>query len=421
VLSLSVVTTANAADRAPAPVAPVSAVAATPSPDDTLPRARSAASTLVWPLAVAGAVLLPTGMAVAMVGLGASGLGLLGTAVAPRFSNGAPRPFAGEPLQLAQSRILGAFGLLVVGPPVLAVAALAAGAGVMALAGAAWLHFGMPDTQRVDVAGTAPAPVTPLPQEEGTLAQAPPEVVEAPPPVVAVVVVPDSDQDGLLDPEDRCPAVAGPVENQGCPWGDVDQDTVTDNVDACPNDAGPVDNHGCPWGDQDHDGLADNIDRCPLQAGPPDSGGCPAATAAPSVPVVVDPRCMIPENLAVVIKGDQVLIPTKIQFAPGTSTILRGSRDLLSQIALTLKCRTDITLLRVDGFTDSSGSLELNNRLSLNRAKAVTDYLVKEGKVAPSRLTALGHGPANPIAGNDDAAGREKNRRVEFTIGEMTK
>jgi outer membrane protein OmpA-like peptidoglycan-associated protein len=67
----------------------------------------------------------------------------------------------------------------------------------------------------------------------------------------------------------------------------------------------------------------------------------------------------------------------------------------------------------VEGYTDSVGSAEYNLELSRARAEAVKAYLVKRG-IAPGRLDVQGFGATKFVAGNDTAAGREGNRRVEF-------
>jgi outer membrane protein OmpA-like peptidoglycan-associated protein len=67
----------------------------------------------------------------------------------------------------------------------------------------------------------------------------------------------------------------------------------------------------------------------------------------------------------------------------------------------------------VRGYTDTTGALELNRKLSDARAKAVRDYLVKQG-IAPERIRAMGFGAAHPVAGNDTPEGRAQNRRVEL-------
>jgi peptidoglycan-binding protein ArfA len=70
----------------------------------------------------------------------------------------------------------------------------------------------------------------------------------------------------------------------------------------------------------------------------------------------------------------------------------------------------------INGYTDNSGTEAVNIPLSDNRAQAVTNFLVAHG-VASTRLTVRGLGSINPVAGNDTADGRAKNRRVEIVVG----
>ena len=87
----------------------------------------------------------------------------------------------------------------------------------------------------------------------------------------------DTDGDGVLDVNDACPAVQGPVSNNGCP--DADGDGVPDPSDNCPTVSGPASNGGCPLppADTDGDGIPDASDACPAQAAPGTANGCPAA------------------------------------------------------------------------------------------------------------------------------------------------
>ncbi len=89
----------------------------------------------------------------------------------------------------------------------------------------------------------------------------------------------DNDEDGLIDGADRCPDVAGPIQNNGCPDGDKDGDGIQDSKDRCPDEPedkdGFQDEDGCPDLDNDADGIPDTIDRCPMTAGPLENGGCP--------------------------------------------------------------------------------------------------------------------------------------------------
>jgi outer membrane protein OmpA-like peptidoglycan-associated protein len=71
--------------------------------------------------------------------------------------------------------------------------------------------------------------------------------------------------------------------------------------------------------------------------------------------------------------------------------------------------------LEVEGHTDSTGSDDYNQKLSENRAGAVRDYLVAQNVPADS-VTARGYGKTRPVAPNDTAAGRQKNRRVEIVV-----
>jgi outer membrane protein OmpA-like peptidoglycan-associated protein len=82
---------------------------------------------------------------------------------------------------------------------------------------------------------------------------------------------PDTDMDGIIDSDDKCPTEVGSIEMNGCP--DADEDGVTDGEDACPEVAGPAATKGCP--DQDGDGVTDDKDQCPDVAGPADKMGCP--------------------------------------------------------------------------------------------------------------------------------------------------
>jgi outer membrane protein OmpA-like peptidoglycan-associated protein len=71
--------------------------------------------------------------------------------------------------------------------------------------------------------------------------------------------------------------------------------------------------------------------------------------------------------------------------------------------------------IEISGHTDNSGSPVINAKLSTDRAKAVVDYLVKKG-IDQSRLSHQGYGSDQPIADNATAAGKAKNRRVEFKV-----
>jgi len=72
-------------------------------------------------------------------------------------------------------------------------------------------------------------------------------------------------------------------------------------------------------------------------------------------------------------------------------------------------------LLAVEGHTDSIGNDEINQKLSEQRAETVRAFLIKQG-LLEDFITSKGFGKTMPIADNDTAAGRQKNRRVELIV-----
>lgn len=108
------------------------------------------------------------------------------------------------------------------------------------------------------------------------------------------------------------------------------------------------------------------------------------------------------------VLGDAVLFQT------GKSDLSQAADAALSRVAYNLKQfpNTDVTVV---GYTDNTGTEQLNQTLSEKRAQAVVNYLESQG-VAASRLKAVGMGESDPIASNATAAGRAQNRRVEMFI-----
>jgi outer membrane protein OmpA-like peptidoglycan-associated protein len=71
--------------------------------------------------------------------------------------------------------------------------------------------------------------------------------------------------------------------------------------------------------------------------------------------------------------------------------------------------------VEISGHTDNRGSAEANQVLSERRAKAIVDFLIRNG-IEPVRLSYVGYGFAKPIAPNTTAEGRSQNRRTEFKL-----
>ena len=109
-----------------------------------------------------------------------------------------------------------------------------------------------------------------------------------------------------------------------------------------------------------------------------------------------------------VVMGDAVLFKT------GKYALSTAAQAALSRVAYNLQQfpDTDVTVV---GYTDNTGSEQVNQKLSLQRAESVVNYLTQHG-VKASRLKAVGEGWNNPIASNSTAEGRAQNRRVEIFI-----
>lgn len=239
----------------------------------------------------------------------------------------------------------------------------------------------------------------------------------------AIVVNLDSDGDGVLDVEDRCPNLAGIPENQGCP-ADTDGDGVYDINDECPELYGEGDN-GCPiHKDSDGDGIVDSEDKCPHLAGVPENHGCPADRDGDGVYDIND-KCPTIKGLRynqgcpeVKVKPEEARALKEavqnVEFKTGSAELLRASRPSLYQVVKIMKKYPDY-LLEIVGHTDNQGDAANNKVLSLERAKACYHYFIEKG-VEAERMQYKGYGENRPIDTNDTAEGRKNNRRVEFDL-----
>lgn len=109
-------------------------------------------------------------------------------------------------------------------------------------------------------------------------------------------------------------------------------------------------------------------------------------------------------------------IPSDISFDTGRADIKGNFAPILDRFAEGLRNNPN-TEVRIVGHTDSTGSDAINNPLSVNRANSTRNYITARG-VNGSRLHTEGRGSYQPIASNDTADGRARNRRVEIFVGE---
>jgi outer membrane protein OmpA-like peptidoglycan-associated protein len=257
---------------------------------------------------------------------------------------------------------------------------------------------------------------------------------------------PDNDHDGLVDRADRCPNQAedrdGFQDQDGCPDPDDDGDGVPDTRDRCPRQPetrnGYKDDDGCPDQDlhaldSDGDGVMDDADKCLHEPEDrdqfEDDDGCPepdndkdgipdAKDKCPNEPETInnvkdDDGC--PDRGIVTLKENELETLTPIFFDTDRARVKHAFRPPLDVIAAIMRAHPEIGRCAVEGHTDATGPAEWNQKLSLERAKAVAAYLRGKG-VDPARVVAIGQGNALPWASNQTEAGRAANRRVIFHI-----
>ena len=210
--------------------------------------------------------------------------------------------------------------------------------------------------------------------------------------------IPDTDGDGINDEEDKCPGQAGTAKYNGCPIPDTDGDGINDEEDKCPNQAGTAKYNGCPIPDTDGDGINDELDKCPDVAGTAANNGCP------------EEKPEVSDKISKVVSSNA----QNIYFTGTTTTLMTKSNASLNNIVKILNENPDLKV-KIEGHTDNAGNDDANMTLSTNRAEAVKTYLVGKG-ISEDRITTEGFGETTPIADNNTAAGRTKNRRVEIKV-----
>ncbi len=142
--------------------------------------------------------------------------------------------------------------------------------------------------------------------------------------------------------------------------------------------------------DSDNDGVVDSEDKCP---------------STKSSEKVNEFGCALAQKAEIKIN---------VEFSTGKTEVSPEYQDQLVEVSDFLKKYKDVKV-QIEGYTDNTGSSLTNTKLSQKRADAVMNSLVKLG-IEKSRLSAKGFGPKNPIADNNTAEGKQKNRRVMAVI-----
>jgi outer membrane protein OmpA-like peptidoglycan-associated protein len=162
-----------------------------------------------------------------------------------------------------------------------------------------------------------------------------------------------------------------------------------------------------PWG----------VAKSAQPATPPAAAASPAAS--PNAPL---PAPTPDERLGLALdhlggkrepRGEVLTIPDR-EFTHDHAKLDSAAVAELKQIVQVLRDYPKADLI-VEGYTDKRGNEHREQRMSLERAEVVKQTLIKDG-VAPTRISARGLGPADPIGDNATKAGREENRRVELVF-----
>lgn len=110
-------------------------------------------------------------------------------------------------------------------------------------------------------------------------------------------------------------------------------------------------------------------------------------------------------------------MPNSLTFDSNSSVLKPFGTETMRSVAAVMK-EYNKTAAHIIGYTDSTGSAELNKRLSTERANSVANSLIVQG-ISSTRIQTYGAGPSNPIASNATPEGRAQNRRVEITLVPM--
>ncbi len=238
--------------------------------------------------------------------------------------------------------------------------------------------------------------------------------------LIASLIPQDTDHDGLIDLQDECPEVAGPIGSNGCPTQDfsgpdpeimvIDEAKVTQNeevpalaVKEVPPAYQEEETNEVPVeiiGDQGVKlGIASEsnqqLDLAIDEVTPIDNPG--EAKKSP---------CFNPSHMEAI---------EPIYFAYGKEEVTPTAYDQLDMIADMMKSCPETKLI-LSGHTDSKGSQKDNLVLSIRRAFNVKYYLVNQHEISQYRISSSGLGEEAPLEGNDTSKGRERNRRVDFRL-----
>lgn len=232
---------------------------------------------------------------------------------------------------------------------------------------------------------------------------------------------PDRDDDGVRDDEDLCPDQKGLQEMKGCP--DADGDGIKDSEDQCPNDFGTRDNNGCPV-DADKDGVPDIDDLCPTEPGSKENKGCPNKDSDGDGVLDKDDQCpqtkgMLSNKGCPELSPEENFIAKKasenIKFENSKDELLSVAFESLDKISQLLRNNASMNI-KMEVHTDNTNSDSFAMTLTKDRAAVLQEYFLKKG-IDSNRIKIVPFGDTKSIADNSTNEGKEKNNRVEVSIG----
>jgi outer membrane protein OmpA-like peptidoglycan-associated protein len=144
--------------------------------------------------------------------------------------------------------------------------------------------------------------------------------------------------------------------------------------------------------------------------------GTPPPPLPPPPPPTPEPPKPAPR---VELRDNKIDFKEKIQFEANKAVIKPQSFSLLHDIGEVIKQNPQVKKMSIEGHASAEGDAKKNKKLSDERAKSVMKYMVEKEGIDAKRLEAKGWGVEKPIASNDTAEGKEKNRRVEFLVVEQ--
>ena len=175
---------------------------------------------------------------------------------------------------------------------------------------------------------------------------------------------------------------------------DTDNDGVLDRDDKCIDVVGEIDNNGCPWADNDKDGIKNAEDSCIDEAGPKENNGCPTK----------------PADFMKFIESDM----NKFLFSTDSSELNSGNKITLEMVKGLLG-KYPKTSITIEGHASSDGSSNYNQKLSVQRSITIKEYLISKS-IDAKRLNIKGYGESQIIGDNNTEKGRADSRRANLKI-----